>query len=202
MDLLLLKASPSALIPAQNLVSVETVGKGNDRRIEYAAGVFATCAATPRVVLCTKNGMGQAAMTRTVRVTPAIALAEDEIVETFVRAHGPGGQNVNKLATAVQLRFDVARSPSLPEDVRARLSRLAGRRLTGDGVLIIEAHRFRTQNRNREDARTRLFELIRAASIAPKVRRSTKPTAASRERRLQEKKVRGAVKRGRRNLEE
>jgi ribosome-associated protein len=119
-----------------------------------------------------------------------------------VRAPGPGGQNVNKLATAVQLRFDVARSPSLPEDVRARLSRLAGRRLTGDGVLIIEAHRFRTQNRNREDARTRLFELIRAASIAPKVRRSTKPTAASRERRLQEKKVRGAVKRGRRNLEE
>jgi hypothetical protein len=79
MDLLLLKASPSALIPAQNLVSVETVGKGNDRRIEYAAGVFAACAATSCVVLCTKNGMGQAAMTRTVRVTPAIALAEDEI---------------------------------------------------------------------------------------------------------------------------
>jgi ribosome-associated protein len=137
-------------------------------------------------------------MTRTVRITPNIALAEDEIEETFVRAPGPGGQNVNKLATAVQLRFDVARSPSLPEDVRERLRRLAGRRLTAEGVLIIEAHRFRTQNRNREDARARLFDLIRAASVAPKVRRRTKPTAASRERRLKEKRARGEVKRGRR----
>jgi ribosome-associated protein len=141
-------------------------------------------------------------MARPIRITASIALAEDELNETFVRAPGPGGQNVNKLATAVQLRFDVARSPSLPEDVRARLLRLAGRRVTGEGVLVIEAHRFRTQNRNREDARARLFELIRAASVAPKVRRNTRPTAASRERRLQEKRARGEVKRGRRSRDD
>ena len=141
-------------------------------------------------------------MARSIRITASIALAEDELDETFVRAPGPGGQNVNKLATAVQLRFDVARSPSLPEDVRARLVRLAGRRVTGEGVLVIEAHRFRTQNRNREDARARLFELIRAASVAPKVRRNTRPTAASRERRLQEKRARGEVKRGRRSRDD
>ena len=141
-------------------------------------------------------------MKRRVQVSSQVSLDEDELSETFVRAPGPGGQNVNKLATAVQLRFDVARSPSLPEDVRTRLVRLAGRRLTGEGVLVIDAHRFRTQNRNREDARERLFELIRAASVAPKVRRSTKPTAASRERRLQEKRVRSEVKRGRREADE
>jgi ribosome-associated protein len=141
-------------------------------------------------------------MARSIRITASIALAEDELNETFVRAPGPGGQNVNKLATAVQLRFDVARSPSLPEDVRARLLRLAGRRVTGEGVLVIEAHRFRTQNRNREDARARLFGLIRAASVAPKVRRNTRPTAASRERRLQEKRARGEVKRGRRSRDD
>jgi ribosome-associated protein len=141
-------------------------------------------------------------MTRRIHVTPSIVLGEDELAETFVRAPGPGGQNVNKLATAVQLRFDARRSPSLPEEVRARLLRLAGRRVTSDGVLVIEAHRFRTQNRNREDARTRLLELIRAASIAPKVRRSTRPTAGSRERRLQEKKARGEVKRGRRIVDD
>ena len=141
-------------------------------------------------------------MKRRVQVSSRVSLDEDELSETFVRAPGPGGQNVNKLATAVQLRFDVARSPSLPEDVRTRLVRLAGRRLTGEGVLVIDAHRFRTQNRNREDARERLFELIRAASVAPKVRRSTKPTAASRERRLQEKRARSDVKRGRRQADE
>jgi ribosome-associated protein len=141
-------------------------------------------------------------MTRTIRITASIALAEDELSETFVRAPGPGGQNVNKLATAVQLRFDAARSPSLPEDVRARLLRLAGRRVTGEGVLVIEAHRFRTQSRNREDARGRLIELIRAASVTPKVRRSTRPSAAARERRLQDKKARGEVKRGRRERDE
>jgi ribosome-associated protein len=138
-------------------------------------------------------------VSRGIRVTPAIVLAEDELVESFVRAPGPGGQNVNKLATAVQLRFDVAHSPSLPDAVRERLIRLAGRRLTGEGVLVIEAHRFRTQNRNREDARTRLLELIRAASVVPKVRRSTRPSAASRERRLQDKRARSDVKRGRRS---
>ena len=141
-------------------------------------------------------------MKRRVQASSKVSLNEDELIETFVRAPGPGGQNVNKLATAVQLRFDVARSPSLPEDVRTRLVRLAGRRLTGEGVLVIDAHRFRTQNRNREDARERLFELIRAASVAPKVRRSTKPTAASRERRLQEKRARSDVKRGRRQADE
>lgn len=141
-------------------------------------------------------------MTRRLQVTPRVALDEDELQETFVRAPGPGGQNVNKLATAVQLRFDVARSPSLPDDVRARLLRLAGRRVTTDGVLVVDAHRFRTQNRNREDARNRLFDLIRAASVVPKVRRSTRPTAASRERRLHEKRARSEVKRGRRGADE
>lgn len=141
-------------------------------------------------------------MRRVIRVTPAIALSEDEIEESFVRAPGPGGQNVNKLSTAVQLRFDVVRSPSLPDDVRARLLRLAGRRVSADGVLMIEAHRFRTQNRNREDARVRLLELIRAASVAPKQRRATRPTAASRQRRLQQKKARGEVKRTRRAVDD
>jgi ribosome-associated protein len=133
-----------------------------------------------------------------IQVAPGLSIGEEELSETFVRAPGPGGQNVNKLATAVQLRFDVVRSPSLPEPVRARLLRLAGRRISAEGVLIIDAHRHRTQNRNREDARSRLLELLRAASVAPKLRRSTKPTAASRERRLHEKRARAEVKRGRR----
>jgi ribosome-associated protein len=130
-----------------------------------------------------------------IRITDEIAIDEGEIAETFVRASGPGGQNVNKLATAVQLRFDVRHSPSLPPDVRARLVRLAGSRLTQDGVLVLMAQRHRTQERNREDARERLFELIRQAAVRPKPRRPTRPTLASRERRMESKKRRGGVKR-------
>ena len=129
-----------------------------------------------------------------IRVTDTIAIGEDEIAERFVRAAGPGGQNVNKVATAVQLRFDARRSPSLPEDVRARLMRLAGRRVTQDGVLVITAQRFRTQERNREDAIERLVALIRQAAVRPIPRRPTRPTAASRERRLAAKKRRSGVK--------
>jgi ribosome-associated protein len=129
-----------------------------------------------------------------IRVTDRISLDEDEIEERFVRASGPGGQNVNKLSSAVQLRFDVRHSPSLPEDVRARLERIAGRRLTREGVLVIIAQRHRTQERNRQDARERLIELIARASVAPAVRRPTRPTAGSRERRLAGKKNRAAIK--------
>jgi ribosome-associated protein len=131
------------------------------------------------------------------QISPRVALDPEELVESFVRSPGPGGQNVNKVATAVQLRFDVAGSPNLPEDVRIRLARLAGRRLTADGVLLIEAHRHRSQTMNREDARERLFELIRQASVTPKPRRTTKPSAAAQRRRVDEKKRRGAVKRAR-----
>jgi ribosome-associated protein len=129
-----------------------------------------------------------------IQITDAIAIAEREIEESFVRAAGPGGQNVNKLATAVQLRFDVRRSPSLPDDVRARLERLAGRRLTQEGVLIIIARRHRTQERNRQDARDRLIQLIRQAAVVPVKRRPTKPSRASREQRLESKKRRSNIK--------
>ncbi len=129
-----------------------------------------------------------------IRVTDHIALDEGELVESFIRSSGPGGQNVNKLATAVQLRFDVRGSPSLTDEVRARLERLAGRRLTRDGVLVITAQSHRTQERNRADALDRLLELIRAAAVRPVPRRPTRPTKASRVRRLESKKRRGGIK--------
>ena len=133
-----------------------------------------------------------------IRVTDHISIDEREIEESFVRASGPGGQNVNKLATAVQLRFDVRGSPSLPAEVRARLERLAGTRMTRAGVLIIIAQRHRTQARNREDALERLVELVSRAAVAPRLRRPTRPTAAARRRRVEAKKHRAGVKRLRR----
>src|SRR5690348_8774729 len=130
-------------------------------------------------------------------ITPNLAIADDELIERFVRASGPGGQNVNKVATAVELRFDVAHSPSLPEDLRLRLLARRDRRLTDDGVLVISAQRFRTQERNREDARERLAAILLAATHAPKPRIATRPTRASKQRRLEGKKQRAQIKRGR-----
>jgi ribosome-associated protein len=133
-----------------------------------------------------------------IRITSSIAVDEREINETFVRASGPGGQNVNKVSTAIQLRFDVERSPSLSEEVKTRLKKRAGSRMTDDGVLVIQAERFRSQARNRRDAMERLVALIREASEAPKKRRKTRPSAASKERRLESKRYRGRIKQMRR----
>jgi len=133
-----------------------------------------------------------------IKITKNIAINENEIEEQFIRASGPGGQHVNRAATAVQLRFDVANSASLPDAVRERLVHLAASRMTEDGVLIVEARRFRTQDRNRQDAINRLVKLIRKAARKPKTRRKTKPTRASKERRLRNKRRRSEIKRMRR----
>ncbi|MGC5778893.1 alternative ribosome rescue aminoacyl-tRNA hydrolase ArfB [Methylobacterium sp. NFXW15] len=127
--------------------------------------------------------------------TPEIAIPDAELIETFVRSSGPGGQNVNKLSTAVQLRFDVRRSRALPDAVAVRLMRLAGRRLTDDGVLVLVAQQFRTQERNRADARERLAALVAEAAVPPTPRRPTRPTLASKKRRLEAKTKRGVTKR-------
>ncbi len=131
-----------------------------------------------------------------IRISPTIHIHENELHFDYIRASGPGGQNVNKVATAVQLRFD-ARASSLPEDVKSRLIHLAGKRVTDEGVLLIEAKQFRTQEQNREDAIQRLIALVRKALIKPKPRKKTKPTKAAREKRLESKKRRGEVKKRR-----
>ena len=130
-----------------------------------------------------------------IRITDAISIDESDIEESFVRASGPGGQNVNKLSTAVQLRFDIMHSPHLPDDVRQRAARLAGRRLTKEGVIVLIAQRHRTQERNRADALERLVALLQEAAVRPTPRRATRPTRASRERRIDTKKRRADVKR-------
>jgi ribosome-associated protein len=130
-----------------------------------------------------------------IRITDRISIDESELVESFMRASGPGGQKVNKVSTAVQLRFDVRHSPSLPNEVAARLMRIAGKRMTKQGVLVIIAQRHRTQERNRADARDRLIDLIRQAATPPTPRRPTKPTAAARRQRLESKKRRSSIKR-------
>ena len=132
-----------------------------------------------------------------IEVTPGISISENELDFNFVRADGPGGQNVNKVATAVQLRFDVLNSPSLPEEIKSRLIKLAGKRMTQDGILILEARRFRTQEKNRADALARFYTLIQKAMEKPKKRKKTKPTKSAQDARLKEKKHRGEIKRGR-----
>ena len=137
-----------------------------------------------------------------IRVTETISINENEILEKFIHASGPGGQNINKVATAVELRFDVANSQSLPDDVRQRLIHLVGRRMTQSGVLIVHAKRFRSQERNRRDAVNRLVAMIRRAAERPKPRQKTKPTKAAKQRRLDAKRRRSGIKRMRRSVED
>lgn len=134
-----------------------------------------------------------------IQITHILSIDERELQFEFVRASGPGGQNVNKVATAVQLRFDLIHSPSLPDDVKARLRKLAGKRLNSDGELVLEAKRYRTQEQNRLDALQRFSDLVRKAAEKPKPRTKTKPTRASKEKRIQQKKRRGEIKRGRKD---
>ncbi len=129
-----------------------------------------------------------------ITITRTLSIDEKEIQIHFVRASGPGGQNVNKVATAVQLRFDVGDSTSLPDNVRTRLTRLVGKRITQEGILIIDARQYRTQERNREDALARLVNLLRRATEKQKPRKKTRPTKASKEQRIERKKLRGSVK--------
>lgn len=137
-----------------------------------------------------------------IQVNATITIPDSEIILTFVRSDGPGGQHVNKTSTAVQLRFDALRSPSLPEAVRRRLVRLAGRRLTSDGILVIDARCHRSQKQNRQDALDRLTSLLQAAAQPPRARRPTKPSQAARRRRLETKRHRAQVKRSRRSVRE
>jgi ribosome-associated protein len=132
-----------------------------------------------------------------IQVTPSVAIQESELEERFVRASGPGGQNVNKVATAVELRFDAARSPALSDEARDRLRTIAGTRMTADGVILIDARRHRTQSQNREDARDRLADMIRRALVRPRRRRKTRPTKGSVQKRIESKKHRAQTKRGR-----
>ena len=129
-----------------------------------------------------------------IKITDEIFIDPRDIEETFIRGSGPGGQNVNKVSTAVQLRFDIRHSPSLPGDIRARAERLAGRRLTKEGVIVITAARYRTQEQNRDDALSRLTNLLKEAAHPPPVRRPTRPTLGSKKRRLEKKTQRGAIK--------
>jgi ribosome-associated protein len=136
------------------------------------------------------------------QITTSIAIPDNELTFTFIRASGPGGQNINKVATAAQLRFDVSNSPSLPAEVKARLGKLAGARMTQEGVLVIEAKRYRTQEKNRADALLRLTGLLSKAAHRPRVRHATRPSLAARDKRVEFKKKRGAVKKQRQSLDE